>query len=136
MLKQSSLLLLAICLLGISPDAAAQTQTRQVSDDSLINTTTNQSNWLGVIVGEKDDHVWAAMRIAAIDSLAVQRGDVIASINETAVSTVDQLKSTYASIEVGSEVTVHVERNGEPVSFSFAKPDPSTTPRIRIEDMN
>ena len=61
---------------------------------------------------------------------AIEAGDIIRSINDTKITSVEQLNSTYEAIEVGDDVTVEIESGGATKTLMFKKPEP---PQMRMQ---
>ena len=84
--------------------------------------------YLGVNVAEQDGAVVVESVLPggpAADA-GVQVGDTVRSVNDTAVATVDELRSALAAITEGDEYTVDITRDGADQSL--------TVQRMSLED--
>lgn len=95
----------------------------------------NANLWpAGFMVGEKGNQVVIGdviplpNKAEALEEL--KQNDAIVSLNDTPINTVDELLSGYEAIEVGDDVTLEYERNGERRQVLFKKPEP---PRMRMQ---
>lgn len=90
--------------------------------------------FLGVSLQDADSGVTVAEVLdgsAAADA-DVQAGDIITAINGTAVTTVEEVKSAVAGLNVGDEITIDVTRGDETLSLTAtlgSQPAPVMQPR-------
>lgn len=118
----SLLLLSAFLLAAGTVDAHAQrTEQRQrasAQEAQLVRSLDNITAWSRTILGERDDEVVVAM-VPASEPLALQPGDVVASINDTSVNNIDGFFEALQGVPLGSDVTMKLLRSGEDVSITY-----------------
>lgn len=101
----------------------------------LMASLENPGMWpAGFLVGEKDGEVVIGGLIPFPNKAAalsdIKEGDVIASLDGTAVTSVSQLNKTYENIPVGDDVTLEVRNEAGTEKVMFKKPEP---PQMRMQ---
>lgn len=122
---------------GTTQSLTVAVMDRREQSDQLIDLVTRETNLvrkLGILaltLDEKVTPVLPALRklagvvVAATDAAymthnpGLQPGDVIYSVNRTKVATVDELKSTLATLKAGQPSVLQVERLGQLIYISF-----------------
>jgi len=84
----------------------------------------------GVVLGEREGQVVVMMQLPMGDS-ALAEDDVLASINGTAVASLDELRGVYAPLAIGDGVEVIALRDGKEIRASRTKAEPQGQIRIR-----
>lgn len=108
----------AAALLALSAGATGVIFAQDTTTDTAIASVASAKAWLGVSVSETD----AGVVITAIvpgspaETAGLQVEDVISSVNDTAVSSVDELRSAIADLAAGDVVTLIVNRADEAIS--------------------
>ena len=87
----------------------------------------NEAPWsAGFVIGEIDGDVVVAVSIPMIDKegdlAEITSGDGLVSLNDQKVTSVTQFNELYESLEVGIEITLVIQREGQENTLSFNKP--------------
>lgn len=123
-----------------SDSAPANVQADVESTDGSTNTESAGSDdavsgpgvmsitiWLGNALMTSDGQLSVMQSSDSIDGLALQKNDIIQSMNGTEVSSAQALKQQYGQTAAGDDVRLTVRRSGEEQSLTFTKPDSSAT---------
>ena len=78
---------------------------------------------LGVAIGQKDGKVFVAETFPNAPK-EMAKGDVVVSVNGTAVKDLKGFAGAYDSVEVGAEVKFELSRGGEAVHVTIKRPKP------------
>lgn len=92
----------------------------------------NMQPWGGILIGEEEGSVKVVFATAPFEGSTMQQGDTIKMINGTAVETVKALIDAFDALDVGAEVKLTLDREGEDVTDTFSKPDPSDMPQMMV----
>ncbi|MFN0159364.1 MAG: PDZ domain-containing protein [Bacteroidota bacterium] len=81
---------------------------------------------LGLIISMKGKavEVLDILPDGAAPKAGAMKGDIVLELNGKKAATVKAFVDTYDSLPVGSNVTLKLDRDGKPVTFSFSKPVP------------
>jgi len=115
-----SLLFLAVGTLDANAQRTEQRQRASEQESKLVRSLDNITAWGRTILGERGDEVVIAM-VPASESLALQPGDVITSINDTDVTSIDGYFDALQGVALGSDVTMKLLRSDETVSVSYTR---------------
>lgn len=88
--------------------------------------------WGGILLGEGDGQISVAFAATPFDGSDLKQGDVIKAINDTDVTTIDALVEAFDALDVGAEVRLTLEREGETASDTFKKPSADDMPQMQF----
>lgn len=96
----------------------------------------NTDLWLSAFVGEVDEGVLVAKIMTPMKPVPLQDGDIIVELNESRVSTVDQLQQQFESINEGEVVAFTIKRDGEDQVLTYTQPDPASLPSLVLRPVD
>jgi S1-C subfamily serine protease len=96
----------------------------------------NTDLWLSAFVGEVQGGVLVAKIMTPMKPVPLQDGDIIVELNDSRVSTVDQLQRQFESISEGEEVVFSVTRDGEDQVLTYTQPDPASLPSLVLRPVD
>lgn len=105
------------------------------ANGDLLRDLENPGMWpAGFFVGEKDGEVIVASIIPLPNKAealsGIKEGDVIVSLDGTAITSVKQLNKAYEEILVSDDVTLEIKHQGNTEKLMFKKPEP---PQMRMQ---
>ncbi len=108
------------------------------ANGDLMRDLENPGMWpAGFLVGEKEGEVIVAGVIPLpnkAEALSdIKEGDVIVSLDGTAITSVAQLNKAYEEVSIGDDVTLEVKNEGDTKKVMFKKPEP---PQMRMQIRN
>lgn len=125
------LLPVALALVLLPPSLVSQpVRTASQAENTRIRGMSNLSFWMGTLVGEQNGSVVVGMLVQPVEGVDLRGGDVIRSVNGTAVASVQAMKRVFDPIPAGRPVRISVRRGGQTVAISFAKP--ANAPRATV----
>lgn len=120
--------LLAALLPG--PLASQSTRTASAAENARVRELANLSFWMGALVGERDGAVIVGMLVRPVAGVDLRGGDVIRSVNGTAVAGVAALNRAFDAVPTGRPVRLGIRRGGQTLALSFSKP--ADVPRATV----
>ncbi|MFQ5607629.1 MAG: hypothetical protein ACE5GA_06760 [Candidatus Zixiibacteriota bacterium] len=90
----------------------------------------------GIVAGESDSAVIVAFLMEHAGGMPggpdIAEGDEFISLQGKRITALDQLEELYDSVKVGDTVSLVLRREGEKITVSFKKREPSAGPRMKM----
>lgn len=125
-------LALALALLPLSL-VSQPVRTASTAENARIRAMSNLSFWMGTLVGEQNGSVVVGMLVQPVEGVDLRGGDVIRSVNGTAVASVRAMNRVFDVIPAGQPVRISVRRGGQSVAVSFAKPANAQRATVHVQ---
>jgi len=110
-------------------DVSAMKGTMVMKRDGSENPNQDVRPALGVVIEQKDGKVTVVETFPNVPK-DMMKGDVVVSINGTAVANLKEFSQVYDHVEVGGDVKFILSRGGKDVTVSIKRPKPQGQVRI------
>lgn len=120
-------LLLALCP---APVLSQSVRTASGAENARVREMDNLSFWMGALVGERNGAVVVGILVRPVPGVDLRAGDVIHSVDGTAVAGVAALNRAFDAVPSERPVRLGIRRGTQRLVLSFAKP--ANVPRAAV----